>query len=168
MKSILLPIAIFASAALAQTSACAADYIVEACLGTENAKLASCGTNDYVCSCAAYANILTCYNNCPNDPRKYETQGQQQIFCGYASQFPSTQTKIVAPATTVTTKGSANTNVAETTADAGASETNAEAGSGTATGSAASATKTTNGAADLAMNAGGVLAAVAGVVAAVL
>lgn len=60
MKAILLPLALFASAAVAQTSSvCGADYIVEACLGSENAKLAGCGDSDWGCKCQAYTDILT-------------------------------------------------------------------------------------------------------------
>lgn len=60
MKAILLPLALFASAAVAQTSsACGADYIVEACLGSETAKLAACADADYECKCAAHTDILT-------------------------------------------------------------------------------------------------------------
>lgn len=71
MKAFLLPIAILASSAMAQTSsACAADYIVDACLSSENAKLASCQGTDYECQCAQWQNIITCYNNCPSDPRQ--------------------------------------------------------------------------------------------------
>lgn len=71
MKLLLTILATAATTVLAQGDpSCQANYIVEACLGTENGKLAACGTNDYVCRCAAFANILTCYNNCPNDPRR--------------------------------------------------------------------------------------------------
>ncbi|KAK3935903.1 hypothetical protein QBC46DRAFT_396434 [Diplogelasinospora grovesii] len=167
MKFLLATAALFASSAvMAQSSsACAADYIVETCLGTQKGRLASCGTNDYVCECAAYGDILTCFNNCPNDPRIQTYQGQQQIFCGYASQFPSSTTTPVAAAT-----GSAITKVASASATAtGASDGATATGSRTATGSAASASATkTNNAADLSMKAGSVLAAVAGVVVAVL
>jgi hypothetical protein len=59
MKAILFPLAVLATAVTAQSTACGADYIVEACLGTENARLATCGTTDYVCQCAAYGDLLT-------------------------------------------------------------------------------------------------------------
>lgn len=59
MKAILLPLAIFASVSAAQSSACGADYIVEACLGTEKAKLAACASTAYECQCNAYADIVT-------------------------------------------------------------------------------------------------------------
>ncbi|KAK0644525.1 hypothetical protein B0T16DRAFT_198015 [Cercophora newfieldiana] len=163
MKAVLLSLAFFASAAVAQTTACAADYIVEACLGTENGKLASCATTDYVCRCNAFGNILTCFNNCPNDVRRFDYQGQQQIFCGYASQYPSTTTKAVAATGTAVTAPTDKADAPASSAPAGSGK----AASGSATTSAPS-TVNTNSAADLAMNAGGILAAVAGVVAAVL
>jgi hypothetical protein len=55
MKAVFFPVAFLAAAVSAQTtSACAADYVVEACLGTSNGQLATCGTNDYQCKCDAY------------------------------------------------------------------------------------------------------------------
>ncbi|KAK5661681.1 hypothetical protein OQA88_9781 [Cercophora sp. LCS_1] len=165
MKAILLPVAIFAAATMAQDKNCAANYIVEACLGTENGKLATCGLNDYACRCNQYTNILTCFNNCPNDPRKFDTEGQREIFCGYASQFPSTTLKPVAP----TGSSTPTQTDAVQTPGSGSNNEVSESGSGkgTATNTAVAATNT-NSAADLAMNAGSVLAAVAGVVAVVL
>ncbi|KAK3682143.1 hypothetical protein B0T22DRAFT_276962 [Podospora appendiculata] len=210
MKAVVLPVAIFSAAAAAaaaaqSTTACGAAYIVEACLGTENAKLAGCASSDYVCQCAAYGNILTymfllsglrsspnmladlddrCYNNCPNDPRLHDAAGQKQIFCGYASQFPSATTKAfsaattsaaVAPKTTGKTDDSEATDVVEATATATATATGgsvaggAVTGTAAGTGSSAAATITKNAAAvDLVMNTGRVLVAVAGVVVAVL
>lgn len=59
MKSFLFPIALMASVALAQsTSECAADYIVEACLEGERARLASCVSTDYQCQCTQWQNII--------------------------------------------------------------------------------------------------------------
>ncbi|KAK3305369.1 uncharacterized protein B0T15DRAFT_194905 [Chaetomium strumarium] len=159
MKAFLVPLAILASSAVAQTTACAADYIVESCLSTEKAKLESCGHEDYTCRCAGWNAILTCYNNCPNDPRLHDDAGQREIFCGYASQFATTSTKATAKPSTAA--------AAQTTgADQGASSSSSGSSS-TATTTAAGSTST-NSAADLALNAGGILAAVAGVVAAVL
>jgi hypothetical protein len=60
MKSFLFPIALMASAAMAQSNSdCAANYIVEACLEGENAKLANCKTGDYNCQCNQWINIVT-------------------------------------------------------------------------------------------------------------
>ena len=65
----IVPLAILATAVTAQTttaasssstgSACAADYIVEACLGSTQAKFDSCGDNDWDCKCASYQAIVT-------------------------------------------------------------------------------------------------------------
>ncbi|KAH8902378.1 hypothetical protein BR93DRAFT_264420 [Coniochaeta sp. PMI_546] len=85
MKAVLFPLAFLAAAVSAQSTACAADYIVEACLGTTNGQLAACSNNDYGCQCTAYTNILTCFNNCPNDTRISTYQSQKQIFCAMAS-----------------------------------------------------------------------------------
>ncbi len=60
MKSFLFPLAVLASSAVAQTtSACAADYIVQACLSSEKAKLTSCQSTDYECQCNQWKNIIT-------------------------------------------------------------------------------------------------------------
>ncbi|KAK4176066.1 hypothetical protein QBC36DRAFT_14455 [Triangularia setosa] len=164
MKSFLLPVAVLISAAVAQTtSACGADYIVESCLGSEKAKLAACNTGDYDCQCAAWQAILTCYNNCPNDSRLHTDVGQKDIFCGYASQFPSKATAVPSASKTSNTSPTQTPNQNEVDDDA--SNTDDESGTSTATGSPAT---NTNSAAYLALNAGGVLAAVAGVVAVVL
>jgi len=104
----------------------------------------------------------SCFNNCPNDSRRHDYDGQQQIFCAYATQFPMSSPTSKAPTGKPTPSASA-TQANEGSGSGAAKST----GSGTATGTGAQATKTNN-AADLAFNAGGVLAAVAGVVAAVL
>ncbi|KAL8418678.1 hypothetical protein RB594_002045 [Gaeumannomyces avenae] len=158
MKFFLLPLAFAASLAAAQSSACGADYILEACLTTENANFAACSEGDWDCKCSSYNNIMTCFNNCPNDLRRETQQGQQKIFCGYASQFPSK------------TAGVAKSSAASGGAAAAATTTPASGASNTAssTTGAASPAKTNGAATDLAMNAGGVLALVAAVVAAAM
>lgn len=45
--------------AAASTSTCAADYIVETCLSSEEAIQEACGQQDYTCQCAAYQSIVT-------------------------------------------------------------------------------------------------------------
>lgn len=59
MKAVLFPLAFLAAAVSAQDTACAADYIVEACIGTINGQLANCDTKDYGCQCDGYTNLLT-------------------------------------------------------------------------------------------------------------
>ncbi|KAK4133802.1 hypothetical protein BT67DRAFT_44359 [Trichocladium antarcticum] len=160
MRFLLLPLAVLASSTLAQTSKCAADYILEACLSGERAKLAACLSTDYECQCIQWRNIITCYNNCPNDPRVYNDAGQRDLFCGLASQYATTTT--IAPVPTAAVSIPASTTAKADVSDA----------SPTASGSSKPANTDEvvrpNSAADLALNAGGILAAVAGVVAVVL
>ncbi|CAK7201662.1 hypothetical protein SEUCBS139899_004371 [Sporothrix eucalyptigena] len=149
-----------AAATATSTSSCAAQNILDACLQTENDLLNSCGTNDWNCKCNAYKDIVTCYNNCPSDQAVDTAKGQEQIFCGYASQYPSSTTAAAAK-TGVTTTTSA------TKATGTAAGNTATSTTGTATGTATSATETNSGA-DLVLNAGSMLVAVAGMVAALL
>ncbi|KAH6617275.1 hypothetical protein F5144DRAFT_586043 [Chaetomium tenue] len=162
MKAFLIPLAVMASSVMAQTTECGADYIVEACLTSETAKLNSCGGKDYDCLCAQWKNILTCYNNCPNDPQQFHAAGQRDIFCGYASQFPSNQaTQAPQPTQTGATP-------AQNTQNAGADQGDSTEGDSASATTSSSGPADTNSAASLALNAGGVLAAVAGVFAVVL
>ncbi|KAK4142062.1 uncharacterized protein C8A04DRAFT_38581 [Dichotomopilus funicola] len=163
MKAVLLSLAVLASSAMAQTSsACGADYIVESCLSSEKAKLATCDGKDYDCLCQSWKNILTCYNNCPNDSRLENDAGQRDIFCSYATQFASSSTAAPAKSTTagVPAQSTGDSTDATATNTDGQAPTGTTSGNGGATG--------TNSAADLALNAGGVLAAVAGVMAVLL
>ncbi|KAK3342990.1 hypothetical protein B0H65DRAFT_443762 [Neurospora tetraspora] len=174
MKAALLPLAaMFAVAAAQTTSVCGAAYIVETCLGTENSRLALCGRDDYGCKCAQYPNIIACYNNCPNDPRKASDMGQRDTWCALDKQYPSSTSKVAvattnvntAPAAAATTAASSSGSDNENTDDANTTATDA-ASSNTA--SAPSSSATGNAAGEVLVNAGGLLAAVAGVVAAVL
>ncbi|CAK7213352.1 hypothetical protein SBRCBS47491_001776 [Sporothrix bragantina] len=157
-----------AAAAATGTSSCAAQNILDACLETENNLLGTCGTNDWDCKCNAYKNIVTCYNNCPNDQSVNTAQGQVQIFCGYASQYPSS-TLAAAAKTGTTTTGTATkaTGTAAGNSAAASGTTGTTGTTGTATGTAHPSTVTNSGA-DLALNAGSMLFAVAGMVAALL
>ncbi|KXX77870.1 hypothetical protein MMYC01_205792 [Madurella mycetomatis] len=162
MKSFLIPMALMASVALAQsTSECAASNIVEACLEGERAKLASCVSTDYQCQCTQWQNIILCFQNCPNDTRQQESAGQRDIFCDYASRFNTQTAAAVATQSTSTP--------AQTTSDADSNNADpTPSDSENASSTTNSPASDTNSAADLAMNAGGLLAAVAGVVAVVL
>ncbi|KAL2149165.1 hypothetical protein VTH82DRAFT_8513 [Thermothelomyces myriococcoides] len=156
MKTFVLPLAILASSAAAQTtSACAADYVVESCLSTQRAKLDNCDNEEWNCLCSSWQEILGCYINCPDDERQKEDAGQRDIFCGYASQFSSSTT---APSVTSTTS---------TPADVTDAPTSTESESSTAA-STATTSSSPDAAGNLALNTGGLLAAVAGVAAVVL
>ncbi|KAK1543341.1 hypothetical protein CPAR01_03974 [Colletotrichum paranaense] len=148
---------------------CDAAPIVEACLTSENAKVKDCNATDYDCLCAAYQAVATCYNNCPKDSRAAPAQGQVTIYCQQASLYGSAamrKTQSVVSAT-----GSASAAVASNSASAtaAATGTSASGSSASATASASSSSSSANiGVGQLARNTGGVLLAVAGVVAAVL
>ncbi|KAF6813015.1 hypothetical protein CSOJ01_04848 [Colletotrichum sojae] len=183
-----LPIALLAAAVAAQDPKCDAEPIVEACLASENAKVSlnpvseslglechcwnteeafsegviACNTTDYDCLCAAYQSVATCYNNCPKDSRASPAQNQVTIFCQQASLYGSK-----AQQKTATPSGSATAAVASNAATATPSATTGEDAASTT--ASVSPTSTPNlGVGQLARNTGGVLLAVAGVVAAVL
>ncbi|EAA27310.1 hypothetical protein GE21DRAFT_9087 [Neurospora crassa] len=178
MKAALLPFAAMLAVAAAQTtSVCAAAYIVETCLGTENSRLALCGRDDYGCKCAQYPNIIACYNNCPNDPRKASAMGDRDTWCALDKQYPSSTTKVAVATTSLNTAPAAAATTAATTAISSSGSDNENTGDAitTATGAASSNTAsapstsaTGNAAGEVLVSTGGLLAAFAGVVAAVL
>ncbi|POS77526.1 hypothetical protein DHEL01_v204077 [Diaporthe helianthi] len=174
MKSFFALVAFLAPAAImAQTpttpatgasSTCEADYIVEDCLNSTKARQAECAPNDYTCQCRAYEAIATCYNNCPNDNRAPAAQGQVTQFCALASQYASTNT----PSATGSAASTSSTGSASATSTDSDSEPSSTATSSSASSSSSSESSSANSAADLAISAGGLLAAVAGVMGALL
>lgn len=63
LVAFLAPAAIMAQTATTtasgSSSTCEADYIVEDCLNSTQARQAECGSQDYTCQCAAYEAIAT-------------------------------------------------------------------------------------------------------------
>ena len=105
---------------------------------------------------------ISCYNNCPGDSRKTQAEGQVSIYCGNASLYGSKATQ--APTATQGSNSDETSDETEATATNDA-DTNADA---TSTGDAAPSESSPGSAAELAMNAGGVLLAVAGVMAVIV
>lgn len=103
----------------------------------------------------------SCYNNCPDDPRAGDAKGQVQIHCENASVFGSSATK-------PTKSGSASTDsAAEPTATDPDSDSSSD--SSPDSDSASDAEDDSDGAAtDMALNMGGLLVGVAGVMAIVV
>jgi Sec7-like guanine-nucleotide exchange factor len=164
----LIPLALFAAAGVsAQDKKCGADYIVTQCLKSENAKIEACDPIDYDCQCAAYQAVATCYNNCPEDTRASSANNQVLIFCQQASLHGS---KAMA-SKTATVTGSMTTNAAAAAATTAADDEESSSSAADES-SAAPTSSSTNppegAAANLARNTGGLLLAVAGVVAAML
>ncbi|KEZ45212.1 hypothetical protein SAPIO_CDS2676 [Scedosporium apiospermum] len=152
-----LPLALLAAAVSAQQE-CAAEVIVQTCLESEGNKFKACGATDYDCQCAAQQAISTCYNNCPGDSRKTEAEGQVSIYCGNASLYGNKATQKAATPT--------GNSAADSTDAPEASPT--QGSDKSSTGDAAASETSKGGAAELAMNAGGVLLAVAGVMAVIV
>ncbi|KAK6217546.1 hypothetical protein QIS74_07660 [Colletotrichum tabaci] len=156
-----------AAVVAAQDDQCDAANIVTACLDSETDKVTACNPTDYDCQCAAYQAVATCYNNCPNDARAVPAQQQVTIYCQQASIHGSAaqrKTQTVASATGSATNAAASNSASPTAA----TRTAADEAASTAA-SSSTATSTPNmGVGQLARNTGGVLLAVAGVVAAVL
>ena len=100
----------------------------------------------------------SCYNNCPGDSRKTEAEGQVSIYCGNASLYGNKATQKAATPT--------GNSAADSTDAPEASPT--QGSDKSSTGDAAASETSKGGAAELAMNAGGVLLAVAGVMAVIV
>jgi hypothetical protein len=123
--------------------------VLDACIATEQAQINGCANNDYSCLCQQYGNLLTCYNNCPNDPNVYSVQQQKTQQCS-AAQAYGTTTLMVAKSTAT----SAATSLVDSSAVASATSTE------TATGSAASSTSSKAAAGALRVETAGSLLAV--------
>ncbi|GAW19753.1 hypothetical protein ANO14919_092420 [Xylariales sp. No.14919] len=163
MKATFVSIAVLAASVSADSTACAAETILDACLDTTEGYLSLCGSQDYSCLCDKYTAIMTCFANCPNDDRQYALDSQRQLYCANASAF-STKTTSSRSLARSTTKATATDSAsAETTDGATSTFGNADATS--------SPTPTSSGAADIVaagQHGTGMLAAFAGVVAAAL
>ncbi|KAK2029357.1 hypothetical protein LX32DRAFT_639215 [Colletotrichum zoysiae] len=126
----------------------------------------ACATADYDCLCAAKQAVATCYNNCPKDSRAAPAQGEVTIYCQQASLYGSAALRSkteAAAAATATGSG-----VASVSASATPTSTAADDAASTSSSSATASSTPNMGVGQLARNTGGVLLAVAGVVAAVL
>lgn len=71
---------------------CNAQNILDTCVKQFKPQVEACSTTDYSCSCQGYTNLLTCYNNCPDDQTRFSIDQQKSLFCGYVSIYASTST----------------------------------------------------------------------------
>ncbi|KAL1900084.1 hypothetical protein Cpir12675_001085 [Ceratocystis pirilliformis] len=124
--------AIFIAASAASVAAvdesCNAADIVKACIDMTQPRVDACTGNDWSCLCSAHTSLVTCYNNCPNDPEGFSAQQQVDSYCAAASQFPaSTAASGAATGTgsvaTATTTGSSRSSSTASGSGASASET---------------------------------------------
>ncbi|KAI0386698.1 hypothetical protein F5Y04DRAFT_70354 [Hypomontagnella monticulosa] len=144
------------------TTACAAQNILDTCLSTTESYLSLCETTDYMCLCDKYTAIMTCFNNCPNDSREASYQQQKDLYCMNASLYATTSGNRTVSRSISSTSSSEITTTSEVmvkTADVTAAITPTPT----------EPTQSGNGASDDRLqNAGGLLAAVAGIIAALL
>ncbi|KAF4591810.1 CFEM domain-containing protein [Ophiocordyceps camponoti-floridani] len=167
---LLLPLTLLATVAgvSAQNEKCDADYIVQACLKSENAKVQMCPGADWDCLCAAYNAVATCYNNCPDNASAPSARQAASSNCQQASLYG---TKAKAPKTSSMSGSSTSDMTATATVTDSASSTDGSSGSNRAATSFTTGTarpSSTGAASTLSGSAGGLFVAVAGVLAALL
>lgn len=55
--------------------------ILDTCKAGIQTQIDTCKGNDWMCLCDNYTNLLTCYNNCPDDAGKSPVKNQVTQFC---------------------------------------------------------------------------------------
>lgn len=151
-------------AAVASAQDCDGAPVLDKCLETTESQMSICATTDYNCLCEKATIVFQCFGNagCGNDARASSYNNVMQSYCAYV-----TTTSVAAPTTTTNTASSENTD--EASDDTSVTTTDTAADSEATTD--ASASQDGDGESSgtyLAMNAGSMLAAVAGVVVALL
>ncbi|KAF2490912.1 hypothetical protein BU16DRAFT_530501 [Lophium mytilinum] len=137
------------------TGTCDAQNIVDACVSGIQPQITACGGNDWICLCQQYTNLLTCYNNCPNDPKGATVQTQVTSYCQAAAPYISAS--LSAAATMPHWSSSATASATANSATTGTASK--------ATGTAAAASASSTGVAGVVVApVGGVLAVVLGLV----
>lgn len=86
MHATALLAAVFAlgsTALAASDDKCNAQNIVDACVSGYQDRIAGCqkNSNDWICLCDVYTDVLTCYNNCPDSNEKPPVQNQVTQYC---------------------------------------------------------------------------------------
>ncbi|PBP18625.1 hypothetical protein BUE80_DR010604 [Diplocarpon rosae] len=169
----LLPVALLASLAAAQTttfsapasastSACGAQPVLEQCLGSTELIAAACAATDYNCLCQKWTDVVVCFNVCPDDTRLAGLQNTKDSYCAYAT---TSAARVVSsgPASTATAAPTTASATGTQTMTSTGSTLSVASGSRSATASAAAGTATgESGAGRVALGAGGVLMGVAG------
>lgn len=83
MRSITIFAGLVAFASTAFAADCAAQNIVDACVSGYQERIKGCqkNSNDWICLCDVYTDVLTCYNNCPDSNEKPPVQNQVTQYC---------------------------------------------------------------------------------------
>ncbi|KAI1778381.1 hypothetical protein F4818DRAFT_438547 [Hypoxylon cercidicola] len=144
------------------TTGCAAQNILDTCLATTESYVSLCATSDYMCLCDKYVSIMTCFNNCPNDSRQASYQQQKDSYCMNASLYATTSGNRTVSRSITTTRSSEVT----TTSDMAIKSTDVISAASSPTETESSQAE--SGAEELLGHTGGMLAAMAGIFAALL
>ncbi|KAL3489814.1 hypothetical protein BJX62DRAFT_150408 [Aspergillus germanicus] len=123
------------SSPAATSSSCDAQNILDTCLRSIQIQVDNCGPNEWDCLCEQTNNLLTCYNNCPNDGGRNGVQQQKVSYCNAAEAaglLSSTTTSTSATTTsTATSTASQDDDEPTPTSDgAASSETSDDAAAG--------------------------------------
>ena len=149
----------------------AIDAIITNCLASTGTRVSDCSDNDWKCLCDNQRAVLTCYDNCPSDPNRFGAEQTSVSWCNAAKAYSSSSSSSNATVSTTTSSGSSSTGSSTATAtDADSTETGSSSStaSRSSSASAASSSATDSAAGNIALPAGGVIAAVFGLAAAMI
>lgn len=167
--SLLLSVAAAATTISGSTSstACAAQPVMDSCYASTSAIAQACTTTDYGCLCSKWNDVVTCFLQCPNDPRYASAKSSHETYCNDFVAYGGTTTpaisRAVSSAVSTTTSGSSGAQVTESSGAGRVTSSTTASGTG-----ASSTTIVKNGAEGVAVGAGSVLMGVAGFVGAFL
>ncbi|GAB7330294.1 hypothetical protein MBLNU13_g01939t1 [Cladosporium sp. NU13] len=147
----------------------AIDAIITNCLASTGTRVSDCSDSDWKCLCDNQRAVLTCYDNCPSDPNRFGAEQTSVSWCNAAKAYSSSSSSSNA---TVSTSSSASSSTGSSTATATDAESTETGSSSTASrsssASAASSSATDSAAGNIALPAGGMIAAVFGIAAAMI
>lgn len=153
------------SSAAGSSSSCQAQFIVDQCLKDQQSRVDACGSNEWVCLCQVYTDIMTCWNNCPDSDAASGDASSKTSYCNAAAPLLSSSSAAAATKTKGSSAQSTMASMASSSAQATSGSGSGSSGSGSsssASASAASASTSQGAAADLTIPASGALAIVLG------
>jgi hypothetical protein len=140
--------------------------VLDDCLGLEQPQLAACKTNDWDCMCNQANNVLTCYNNCPNDPNAFSAQQVKVSYCNAASVYGTsasavpTSTGTPSQPSNVSPSGAQSSDASETSSSSTPLESSDSSSASAAIPSSSSVKSEKGAATGLVIDAGSLLVAV--------
>ncbi|KAN0108334.1 hypothetical protein V8E51_008076 [Hyaloscypha variabilis] len=162
--SLLLSVAAAAttiSASSATSTACAAQPVMDSCYASTSAIAQACATTDYSCLCSKWNDVLTCFDQCPNDPRYAATAASHATYCNDLAAYGGSSTSAFSALVTSTITP-AGTTTGPTGSQSTQSSVTGKVDSTSTVSPDTPAPTTKNGAEGLAIGAGSVFIGVAG------